>query len=107
MRWGLAATAALPLLPFAYLWSLMRKLRRAGRPDVGGERMLLAWLATVLLLAATAAAFPDMPDWSRPLIVLPTLLVSFGFLAGRIRQHPTALFDPSTVHHFTRCRGHR
>lgn len=107
MRWVITAIAALPLFPFAFLWALMRKLRRRGRPDVAGERVLLAWLAGTAIGLAVTVVFPDRPGWVLHALYAPLVLLSFGFLATRIRLFPEALFSPATVRRWRSCRGHR
>jgi len=107
MNWFLAGVAVGPLLPAALLTLLLRRLRRAGRPDRGAERMVAMWTLVTVVSALVALACPDPPHWIRVVLVGPPLLIGFGFMIHRIRKNPTALFAPQTVDRLGRCRGHR
>lgn len=92
MNWPVLVITALPVLPGAVIWKLMRKLRRAGRADRAGERFMGAWALIAAVNLAVTAVFPNRPPWVTWTYVGLTLLVSYGFLIYRIHQHPHALF---------------
>lgn len=102
----LIAITVASLLPAAILALLLRRMRRAGRPDRGAERIVAAW-TVVAAGALVSLACPDPPLWIRFVLVSPTLLIGFGFLAVRIRQHPEVLFSPATVARFHRLWRHQ
>lgn len=98
----LVALAVVPLLPAALIALLLRKLRRAGRPDCGAERLVAAWVVTHIASALVGLVYPDAPPWLSFAVVIPTLVVGFVFLGVRIRHHPEVLFSPATVARFHR-----
>lgn len=103
----LIAIAVAPLPPAVFIALLLRRLRRAGRPDRGAERLVVAWMVTHVVSSLVTFACPNPPDWIRFVVVAPTLVVGFGFLAVRIRQHPEVLFSPATVARFHRLWRHQ
>lgn len=109
MHWIIFTGIAVALLPQAYLWILMRALRRVGRPDPAGERILLAWTATTLTGAVVIAVLDNPPRFLIPVIIGPMVLTSTWLVAHRIRKHAEAVFSPQTLRRFRalRGRGHR
>ncbi len=103
----LAAIGAAPLAVAGFLALMLRRLRRAGRRDVGAERMVAWWTVVSVVSALLLFACPDPPLWARYALVAPPLAVGFGFVAHRARQHPDALFSPPTARRIHSCRGHR
>lgn len=102
-----AVCAAVTILPALYLLSLLRKLRRAGRPDRPGERVLAAYLVLTGTRAAATFIWDEIPTAVTVASVTPVIVLSFAFLASRIRQHPDALFGPALARRIHACREHR
>ena len=98
MQWFTAAVTVAMLAPAVFLATLMRRLRKAGRPDRAGERILWFWISYVVARALLLEACPGTPPTLLVLgSVVPLLLVCFGLLAVRVRRNPEALFSPATI----------
>lgn len=99
--------AAVAVLPGLFLLALLRKLRRSGRPDTAGERVLYFYLVYCTVRAVTAFTWPHAPLWAVLGPLGPLFAVCFGFLYVRVRRHPEAVLSPATVRRWRSCRGHR
>lgn len=102
MTTALAIMSAIVLLPGLFIVVLLRKLRRAGRPDRLGELAVGAWMVHAVVRVVLLLAWPDAPPWTWFVTLVPALLICFGVLVARVRQYPEALFSPETI---ARVRG--
>jgi hypothetical protein len=98
---------AFTILVAVYLLAVLRRLRRAGHRDRTAERVTTVYVLFATLHFAISEVFPNAPLWVWLAVDLPMWVVGFVFLASRVRRHPQALFSPTTIHRYTRCRRHR
>lgn len=99
--------AAAMTVVIVYLRILLRRLRRAGRPDTTADRVLAVQAVLVAAYTIVVLCWPSAYRWASSTLAVTSVITSFGFLACRIREYPQTVLSPSTIRRLRRCRGHR
>lgn len=98
MAWFFLAVGVAPLLVAGFIWLLLRKLRRAGRPDRAGELVALSGAAFFAGSLIANLSLDDPPGWLPYAFLTPWVLVTYGFAAYRLRKHLPHLTGPRRSH---------